>query len=258
MKVDAMCDDLAWLGLSWDEISLQSEASARHVAALDELEARGVLYPCSCSRAAIRAAGQRSPDGGFAYPNTCRGASLPASGWRASDEPLRAQLPEGRVEPVDESGLVLAQDPAVEMGDPVVRRRDGGVAYQLASVVDDAAFDVTHVVRGRDLATSTATQVALQRRLDLPEPIYRHHALLLEEHEGGKLAKLHGAVGAEELRRVYSPAELVGVLAHAAGLREDFSPCEPRDLVAGFDWRRVTTEDRVMRWTDEELCVLDG
>ncbi|MEE3332310.1 MAG: glutamate--tRNA ligase family protein [Myxococcota bacterium] len=258
MKVDAMRDDLAWLGLSWDEISLQSEASTRHVAALDELEARGVLYPCSCSRAAVRAAGQQSPDGGFAYPNTCRKAALPAAGWRASDEPLRARLPEGRVEPVDEGGVELAQDPALEMGDPVVRRRDGGIAYQLASVVDDAAFGVTHVVRGRDLATSTATQLALQRLLELSEPIYRHHALLLEEHEGGKLAKLHGAVGAEELKGVYSPPELVGVLAHAAGLREDVSSCEPRELVADFDWRRVTTEDRVMRWTGEQLFVRNG
>ena len=124
--------------------------------------------------------------------------------------------------------------------------------------MDDAAFGVTHVVRGRDLATSTATQLALQRLLELSEPIYRHHALLLEEHEGGKLAKLHGAVGAEELKGVYSPTELVGVLAHAAGLREDVSSCEPRELVADFDWRRVTTEDRVMRWTGEQLFVRNG
>ena len=256
-KVAAMRADLEWMGLSWDEVSLQSEAGGRHDAALDELEATGVLYPCSCSRAAIRAAGKASPDGGYAYPNSCRDASLPAGGWRNCEQPLRARLRDTRVEPVDEGGLSLAQNPSREMGDPVVRRRDGGIAYQLASVVDDAAMGVTRVVRGRDLATSTATQVALQRLLSLPEPVYRHHALLLEERDAGKLAKLHGAVGIEELRRVYSAPELVGILAGAAGLQDTVSPCLPDDLVAGFAWARVTREDRVMRWTGERL-LCDG
>jgi glutamyl-Q tRNA(Asp) synthetase len=256
MKVDAMREDLAWLGLSWDEVSVQSEAGIRHEAALDALAEAGALYPCSCSRAAIRAVGKRSPDGGFAYSNACRDVALPVGGWRDSDQPLRARLPEGRIEPLDEGGLALGQNPASEMGDPIVRRRDGGVAYQLASVLDDAALGVTRVVRGRDLATSTATQVSLQRLLALPEPVYRHHALLLEEHEGGKLAKLHGAVGASELKNIYSSRELVGILAHAAALRDGTTPCTPLDLVADFSWKRVTKEDRVMRWTGERLfCV---
>ena len=134
------------------------------------------------------------------------------------------------------------------MGDPIVRRRDASVAYQLAVVVDDAASGVTRVVRGHDLAASTATQVALQRLLGLPEPVYRHHLLLLEER-GGKLAKLHGAVGADALRGAYAAPELTGFLAHAAGLRPDAAPVTPAGLLPDFAWASVAREDHVVRWT---------
>jgi glutamyl/glutaminyl-tRNA synthetase len=107
-------------------------------------------------------------------------------------------------------------------------------------------------VRGRDLVASTATQVALQRLLGLPEPVYRHHLLLLEER-GGKLAKLHGAVGADELRAAYAPPALLGFLAHAAGLAPDAAPVTPAALLQGFDWARVAREDRVVRWTGTAL-----
>ena len=136
-----------------------------------------------------------------------------------------------------------------------MRRRDGSLAYQLAGVVDDARIGVTRIVRGRDLAGSTATQIALQRLLDLPEPRYRHHLLLLEER-GGKLAKLHGAVDAATLRTRYDASALCGVLAHAAGLRAAVAPLRPADLLADFDWQRVTRHDQVMRWTGEQLELL--
>ena len=169
----------AWLGLDWDEVVVQSVRGAAHEAALDALAAAGRLYPCTCSRAA-RSGGRRAPDGGWAYENTCRGRPLPPGGWRASADALRAQLDDGPLTLVDEGGLDLSQAPARDMGDPIVRRRDGVIAYQLAVVVDDGAAGITDVVRGRDIAPSTATQVALQRLLDLPTPRYRHHLLLLE------------------------------------------------------------------------------
>ncbi len=196
-----MVDDLAWLGLDWDWTQSQSDLSADHEAALDRLADAGLLYPCRCSRADIRSLGRRAPDGSYAYANTCRERSLPerhAGGWRAALDPLRVRLPEGRVAPHDEGGRDLSQVPVRELGDPVVRRRDGAIAYHLACVVDDAVAGVTRVVRGHDLAASCATQVALQRLLGLPTPAYRHHLLLLEEC-GVKRAKLHGAVGAKEL-----------------------------------------------------------
>ena len=249
-----MREDLAWLGLDFDTVEEQHGFAGRHEAALDRLAAEGVLYPCACSRSLIRAESDPAVGRGARYPNRCRGRALPAGGWRACEEPLRAALPAGRIAPCDEGGLDLAQDPAAELGDPIVRRRGGALAYQLAVVVDDAASGVTRVVRGHDLAASTATQVALQRLLGLPEPLYRHHLLLLEEH-GGKLAKLHGAVGAGALRGVYSAVALVGFLAFACGLRPDPSPVTPADLLRDFDWARVAREDRVVRFDGVALAL---
>ncbi len=247
----AMQRDLAWLGLDWDEVAEQHRFAERHDAALDTLAAAGRLYPCACSRADVRAAGQRAPDGGWRYPNTCRARALPDGGWRGCKEPLRVRLPEGRVELVDEAGRDLSQDPAAELGDPVVRRRDGAMAYLLATVIDDAASGVGRVVRGHDLAVTTATQVLLGRTLALAEPRYRHHLLLLEERPGDgrhpKLAKFHGAVSVDALRPRTSAEALCGVLAQAAGLQPGPAPTSPGALLAGFDWERVGTADRVLR-----------
>ncbi len=252
--VAGMQDDLAWFGLDFDAVELQSAARPRHEAALDALAARGLLYPCLCSRAALRASGVPAPDGGFAYTGTCRARALPAGGWRASDEPLRARLPSREVIVQDESGAVWALDPTRAFGDPIVRRRDGAIAYHLASVVDDAASAITCVVRGRDLALHTPLQVALRELLGLPVPTFRHHLLLLEPR-GDKLAKLHGAVAAPELRAHYSAEELCGVLAHACGLRASAAPVTPRELLRDFNWIRVQGEDVVMRWTGERISL---
>jgi glutamyl-tRNA synthetase/glutamyl-Q tRNA(Asp) synthetase len=246
---------LAWFGLDWDGESFQSEHGHAHERALDRLAAHERLYPCSCSRSEIKRAGLRAADGGYRYPGTCRARSLPASGWRSCEQVLRFRLEPGRLEPRDEGGLDLAQDPTAAMGDPVLRRRDGAVAYQLAVVVDDAEQHVTRIVRGRDLAPSTAIQTALQRALELPTPVYRHHPLLLEER-GDKFAKLHGAVGWRELREHYTAERLCGFLAHVVGLRESADDATPRELVAEFDWERVVREDALIRWRDGSLSCL--
>ena len=245
---DQLAEALGWLGLDWDATIVQSGQSAAHEAALDRLAAAGRLYPCTCSRAG-RAGGRRAPDGGWAYENTCRGRPLPAGGWREAGEVLRVQLPDDRVELVDDGGLDLSQTPARDMGDPIVRRRDGVIAYQLAVVVDDGDEQVTDVVRGRDIAPSTATQVLLQRLLGYPTPRYRHHFLLLEP-AGDKLAKLHGAIPFTQVRGRYRGDELCGVLAAACGLLQAPRPCTPRELVPTFDWARVPTRDLVARWDD--------
>lgn len=243
-----MVDDLRWLGLDWDELVDQRARRPAHEAALDQLAAVGRLYPCTCSRR-DRAGGRRAPDGSWAYPNTCRGRPLPAAGWRAALDPLRVRLDDGRLELIDESGLDLSQDPAAELGDPVVLRRDGVLAYQLVVVVDDAAAGVTRVVRGRDIAPSTATQVALQRLLGVPTPSYRHHLLLLSPH-GPKLAKLHGSAPASQLRGRYRGDALCGLLACAVGLTADAAPIRPAELVRDFHWSRVETRDLLATWTD--------
>jgi len=117
----------------------------------------------------------------------------------------------------------------------------------LAVVVDDTQAGVTRVIRGRDLASSTATQVALLRLLESPIPIYHHHLLLLEP-QGGKLAKLHQSIGADTLRRHLSADELRGFVAWAAGLADGPEPVTAHRLLAGFDWNRVRRDDRVVTW----------
>jgi glutamyl-tRNA synthetase/glutamyl-Q tRNA(Asp) synthetase len=251
----AWCDDmraaLAWLGLDWDAEIVQSRRRPVHEAALDRLAEQGLLYPCRCSRADVRAAGTPAADGGFRYPGRCRERRFGPGGWRASGDALRLRLPAGRVELLDESGLDLSQDVLAQMGDPVLRRADGAIAYQLAVVVCDGADAVTRVVRGRDLAPSTATQHLLQRALGLPFPRDRHHLLLLEER-GGKLAKLHGAVGWRELRETTSAPALCARLVRFAGL-DAGRETTPRELLAGFDWRRIASDDRVVRWDGRRL-----
>lgn len=236
---ERLIDALAWLGLDWDRTIVQSDRGVLHDAALDRLAAAGRLYPCTCSRADRT---RPAPDGGRAYDNTCRSRELPAGGWRAAhDVSLRARLPDDRVELVDDGGLDLSQTPAREMGDPIVRRRDGVIAYQLAVVVDDADAGITDVVRGHDIAPSTATQVLLQRLLGYSMPRYRHHFLLLEPH-GEKLAKLHGSIPFSQLRARHTGPELLELLARVAG--------QPSADPARFEWTRVPRQDVVARWHD--------
>ncbi|MDP6977438.1 MAG: glutamate--tRNA ligase family protein [Myxococcota bacterium] len=253
----AIGDALSWLGLDWDERSLQSEASAAHEQALDRLAEAGALYPCACSRSRLRELGVRTPDGGFRYDGHCRERELPSrdqGGWRASTQPLRVRLPAGTVVLRDLGGAEIEQDPLAVFGDPVVRRRDGAVAYHLASVVDDAQAGVTRVVRGRDLAAGTATQVRLQQQLGFETPTYRHHLLLLERRDR-KLAKFHGAVALDELVSRYDAAALCGLLACAAGLVEEPRPMTPRALLGDFDWSRVSQQDRLVEWDGRELTL---
>ena len=249
--VSGMERDLAWSGLDFDARELQSEARARHEAALDVLAEAGRLYPCRCSRADLRVAGVRTPDGGFRYAGACRARSFPPGGWRASEEPLRVRLDPGHVDVRDEGGSDLGHDPEAAFGDPIVRRRDGSVAYHLAGIVDDAAAGVTRIVRGRDLATTTPTQNALRRLLGFPEPTHRHHLVLLER-QGEKLAKLHGAVSIDALRPFYDAGRLTAVLARAAGLATA-SSITPAELLQDFAWPDVASEDRLLTWTGSTL-----
>jgi glutamyl-tRNA synthetase len=221
---EAQRRDLAALGLDWDgPVVRQSERGALYAAALHRLDAAGLLYPCFCSRADIRAAAS-APHGpeGAPYPGTCREFDPDEAGRRLA---------------AGEQAALRFRD-----GDFVVRRRDGVVAYQLAVVVDDADQDVTNVLRGDDLEPSTARQLALWRALALgPEPDYAHVPLLLGP-DGERLAKRHGAVSVADALAGVSPEELVGWLAWTAGLQPEPAPRHPADLVEGFDLARLARE----------------
>lgn len=243
---------LAWLGLDWDGVAIQSARRPAHEAALDALAAGGWLYPCACSRSQVRAAGQRAADGGWRYPGTCRERALPAGDWRESSDALRLRLPAGRVECRDEGGLALIEDPASALGDPLLLRRDGAIAYHLAVVVDDANDSIDRVVRGSDLAPLTAIHHVLQTALGLRAPSYRHHFLLLEP-AGAKFAKLHGSVAWSDLAAGSTGPEICGQLASAAGLLATPRAITPAELLPEFEWQCVETLDQVTRWNGNEL-----
>jgi glutamyl/glutaminyl-tRNA synthetase len=248
--VEALRRDLEWFGLDWDSTSLQSENRAHHDAALEALVIEGRIYACDCSRAKIRSAGHRSADGSYRYPGTCRDRRVSASTWRDVDSPLRLRLESSHTSLHDESGLDLSGDVEHLYGDPILRRRDGVHSYHFASVIDDGHSGVDRVVRGRDLAPSTILQVALQRALEIPTPVYRHH-LLFMERSGAKLSKLHGAVDLKVIRRRATAEMLCGQLASFVGLVPPGTVCRPIDLVREFDWNRVRDGDLEIDWDAE-------
>ena len=246
--VDSMIEDLAWFGLDWDGISRQSQQVERYEARLELLAAAGRIYACSCSRRQIRESGTRAPDGSHRYSGSCRNHIVESDAWRSLDLPLRLRLDDDRVEVRDESGLDLSGNPATLFGDPLVRRRDGAYAYHFTSVIDDEADAIGRIVRGRDLAPSTTLQVGMRTLFGFDIPRYRHHALLLES-KGGKLSKLHGSVDIRELSEHYDASALCGLLAHLVGLVPKATRCLPTDLVADFDWSRITSRDVALVWS---------
>jgi len=177
-------------GLEWDgEVVWQSRRTALYEDALALLRARGHVFDCACSRADLQRAASAPLGAEAVYPGTCRhglppGRDARAIRFRAPDEVIAFDdLVAGRVE----------ENVAERTGDFVVRRADGLFAYQLAVVVDDEAQGVTQVVRGADLLTSTPRQIALQRALDYPTPVYAHLPLVLAP-DGSKLGKRDGAL----------------------------------------------------------------
>lgn len=208
--VDAIIEDLAWLGLDWDgEILFQSERLGLYAEALDRLKAAGLVYPCFCTRAAIAAeiaasaAAPHGPDGPV-YPGTCRGLSAGERDRRSASEPHAWRLDVAKASA--EVGPLYWRDGDTEVqaepethGDVVLARKDAPVSYHLAVTVDDSAQGVTDIVRGRDLYPATDVHRLLQALLGLPTPLYHHHPLLLDS-EGRRLAKRHGAPTLHDLR----------------------------------------------------------
>jgi glutamyl-Q tRNA(Asp) synthetase len=211
--VAAIYEDLAWLGLEWETPARrQSEHFDDYARALEKLDAMGLLYACDCKRSDIAAVAAtnpdwpRDPDGAPLYPGTCRDKPR---------RPARAVLAQGGVAlrlDMQKAAALAGDDlwwreadagaiaalPA-RWGDVVLARKDTPASYHIAVVVDDALQGVTDVVRGRDLFHATSLHRLLQRLLDLPEPLYRHHALVLDE-AGEKLAKSRASTTLRTLR----------------------------------------------------------
>jgi len=265
-------EELAWLGLDWDEGPVltaedlpalagggpdasaleesgphgpyfQSQRSALYDAAIDKLRQAGHVYDCFCSRAEIASAS--APHGleeeGPRYPGTCRDltASQRTERTRARKPALRLRVPGGAVEFEDLISGPQRFDPQAEVGDFVLRRADGIHSYQLAVVVDDAAMDVTQVLRGADLLSSTARQIVLYRLLGAPEPAWAHAPLVLGPG-GRRLSKRDRAVSLSAMKQMgEDPRRIVASLASISGLSTDGGACSPAQLITSFALDRV-------------------
>lgn len=187
---DSFRADLAWLGLSFEEVPAQSRRVDSYMTAAATLAAMGLLYPCCCTRAEVAAAARATGPDGPVYPGTCKG-NLPqwgeAAAWRLD---VAAAL--ARTGPLTWHDALAGEQQARPdlAGDVVLVRKDADTpaSYHLAVTLDDAADGVTLVTRGADLFAATHIHRLLQELLGLPVPCWHHHALLVDD-QGRKLAK---------------------------------------------------------------------
>lgn len=210
---DAILEDLAWLGIAWETpVRRQSDHLHEYVKVAEQLQVRGLLYPCFCTRKDIQreieaaGAAPHGPEGPL-YPGLCRSLSEDERQSRiASGESFAMRLDLNRA--LDETGgdlewLDLERGPQKAqpeiLGDVVLVRKDIGCSYHLAVVMDDALQGVTRITRGADLFEATHVQRLLQALLSLPTPEYHHHPLMLDS-DGKRLAKRHEAESLRSLR----------------------------------------------------------
>ena len=272
-------DDLRWLGLQWDrggtadpsgsymqsermssDSYMQSERTEIYAHYLAELEAKGLTYPCYCTRADILAAvkaasgAPHESDGRIIYPGTCRpSATMKSSGVSKMKQEKAAQrastrlmVPDQTIHFSDRHYGPQAVNLATHCGDFVLRRADGAWAYQLAVVVDDALMGVTEVVRGRDLLLSSAQQLYLYELIGFPAPSFAHLPLLINE-QGQRLSKRDRSLDMQHLRSQYTPEQLIGIIAHAANLIDRPEPISLSELLPLFSWSRIPTDDILIR-----------
>ena len=199
-KAEEFREDLAWLGLEWEEVPAQSTRLESYEQVARDLLGRGLLYPCSCTRKQIMALKPRLGPEGAIYPGTCKGRLLDP------DKPAALRLDADRAmaevgEPFweDEVGGTQIADPRV-FGDVVLVRKDAPASYHLAATLDDAADGVTLVTRGQDLFAVTHIHRVLQELLHLPVPTWHHHPILLDD-TGEKLAKRRNSPSLADRRK---------------------------------------------------------
>lgn len=185
---DAILRSLESHGLHWDgEVLYQSRRGAAYREALEQLRVARLTYPCACTRRELAAIARAGVDGPV-YPGTCRSGFATDRCARA----VRLRVPDAKIGFIDAVQGEYGHNLERAVGDFVLQRADGLIAYQLATVVDDAFQGVTQVVRGVDLLASTPRQIHLQQCLGLPQPDYAHLPLLVDR-QGMKLGKQTGA-----------------------------------------------------------------
>jgi glutamyl-tRNA synthetase len=259
---EAQREDLAWLGLDWDEGPdvggphapyAQSERSDFYEAALQRLAAAGRLFPCRLSRKDLQAVAS-APHGGeeTPYPASLRPGTLEPDwfarlcGMARPNAAIRFRVDDRPVSFTDRVFGPLTERVDLAVGDFVLKRRDGLYAYQLAVVVDDLAMGIDDVVRGADLLASTARQLQLIAALGGAPPAYAHVPLMVNAR-GEKLSKRDQGLTLRSLREEgASPEAITGYLAHSLGLLDRPEPCRPADLVPVFTWEKIGRADWIL------------
>lgn len=234
--VDALRDDLAWLGLTYDEeMPLQSTRTERYAEAFAQLP----TYPCYCSRNDLHvASAPHASDGKMIYAGTCRNLTDEERRMKTRAPAWRARVPDTEIAFTDGVFGRQRENLAKDCGDFIVRRSDGVYAYQLAVVCDDADGGVSEVVRGCDLLGSTARQIWLYQTLGLPVPRF-YHVPLLVAPDGKRLSKREKSLDMAHLREQFRPAELIGYLAFLACLTDTPAPRDAAELIDGFSWNKI-------------------
>ena len=244
-----LLEDLAWLGIDWDEEPLhQVGREELYREALGTIGGKALLYPCFCSRADLHSASApHASDGTPIYQGTCKRLTQSECAERAErkDPALRVEVPDTTVEFTDRHMGFYAQNLAAECGDFVLRRSDGAYAYQLVVVVDDYLSGVTEVVRGDDLIGSTPRQIWLHGLLGHPLPAYAHHPVLLSA-DGKRLSKRDRSLNMGVMRASMTPEQMIGKVAAVAGLIDTEEPCTLQELAGVFSWDRVCRGDIVV------------
>lgn len=254
-------DDLQWLGLDWDEGGvdnigdhgpyLQSQRSGFYLDAIRRLSDLGLTYPCICTRADILATqAPHRTESSVIYAGTCRPPVMPRPLGSPFPDPrrphsVRLWIPD--LTAIDFTDRIYGPQSVrldSECGDFVLRRADLAWAYQLAVVVDDALMGVTEVVRGNDLLSSSARQIHLYRLLGFQVPEFAHLPLV-SNPAGQRLSKRDSSLAMDFLRNRFSPEQIVGWLAHIAGLLPAPEPCTPGDLISIFNWRSIPSAQSV-------------
>lgn len=248
---DKIMADFESLGLTWDAGPFyQSDRQEAYAEAYSKLDSRGLVYPCYCTRAELNA--QSAPHGmgeKAVYSGKCRELTSKERSERNESLARQGRGPSTRLRVTDEIiGIEdlyqgpFAQKLDEECGDFIIRRSDGGFAYQLAVVVDDAEQGVNCIARGYDLLVSTPQQIHLQQLLGLDTPEYAHFPLFCAP-DGRRLAKRNKDAAYDELLAAYgSPEAVLGHIAYIGKLQEEDEPTTPESLLTDFQREQTASE----------------
>ena len=242
-KAQLLRQDLQWLGLDWDvETAPQSTRGAVYQRYFDRLQEMGLLYPCYCTRAQLHSVNApHLSDGTYLYPGTCRDLTDAQRAAFTRSPAWRLRVTDRVWEFTDRVQGAYRENLITDCGDFLVRRGDGAWVYQLAVTVDDGESGVTEVVRGMDLLGSCARQMYLQELFGFQHPQYAHIPLLVSA-DGRRLSKRDQDLDLGVLRQQHSPQEILGALAHAAGLIHSRESISAQELVGEFSWKKIGKE----------------